>query len=85
MSDVVITQPVEMPARRKPRFDNRYVAPNLDTSAWFHRFNPASEWLLIDHSCPIADHGLLGVQGQVWDREGRLLATGSAQLCCLPL
>ena len=61
-----------------------YLAPNLDTSAWFHHFNPASEWLLIDHECTVADHGLMGVNGRVWDTDGRLLATGSAQLCCIP-
>jgi acyl-CoA thioesterase len=61
-----------------------YLAPNLDTSVWFHHFNPASEWLLIDHECIVADHGLMGVSGRVWDTDGRLLATGSAQLCCIP-
>jgi acyl-CoA thioesterase-2 len=62
----------------------RYLAPNLDTSAWFHHFNPACEWLLIDNECLVADHGLMGVNGRVWDADGSLLATGSAQLCCLP-
>ena len=61
-----------------------YLAPNLDTSAWFHHFNPACEWLLVDHECSVAGHGLLGVSGSVWDTDGRLLATGSAQLCCVP-
>jgi acyl-CoA thioesterase II len=61
-----------------------YLAPNLDTSAWFHRFNPECEWLLIDCECSVADRGLMGVSGRVWDTAGRLLATGSAQLCCIP-
>lgn len=61
-----------------------YLAPNLDTSAWFHHFNPACEWLLIDSECSVADRGLMGVSGNVWDTDGRLLATGSAQLCCIP-
>jgi acyl-CoA thioesterase II len=61
-----------------------YLAPNLDTSAWFHSFNPECEWLLIDCECIVADRGLMGVGGKVWDTEGRLLATGSAQLCCIP-
>jgi acyl-CoA thioesterase II len=61
-----------------------YLAPNLDTSAWFHHFNPGCEWLLIDSECLVADRGLMGVSGRVWDTEGRLLATGSAQLCCIP-
>ncbi|HZV75649.1 MAG TPA: thioesterase family protein [Conexibacter sp.] len=61
-----------------------YVAPNLDTSAWFHGFSPACEWLLIDHECVVAEAGLMGVSGKVWDAGGRLLATGSAHLCCIP-
>jgi acyl-CoA thioesterase len=61
-----------------------YLAPNLDTSAWFHHFSPSCEWLLIDHECIVADRGLMAVNGSVWDTGGRLLATGSAQLCCVP-
>lgn len=61
-----------------------YLAPNLDTSAWFHHSNPSCEWLLIDHECILANHGLMAVNGKVWDSEGKLLATGSAQLCCVP-
>ncbi len=60
-----------------------YLAPNLDTSAWFHHFSPNCEWLLIDCECLVADRGLMGVNGRVWDTDGRLLATGSAQLCCI--
>ena len=62
----------------------KYLAPNLDTSAWFHHCSPNCEWLLIDHECTVADHGLMGVSGKVWGSDGRLLATGSAQLCCVP-
>jgi acyl-CoA thioesterase II len=62
----------------------QYLAPNLDSSAWFHDFSPACEWLLIDSECGVADHGLMGVGGRVWDTDGRLLATGAAQLCCIP-
>jgi acyl-CoA thioesterase II len=61
-----------------------YLAPNLDTSAWFHHFNPTCEWLLVDHACTVADDGLMAVDGKVWDTDGRLLATGAAQLCCIP-
>ena len=61
-----------------------HIAPNLDTSAWFHQFSPRSEWLLIDHECTIGHHGLLGVSGRVWNTHGQLLASGNAQLCCLP-
>jgi acyl-CoA thioesterase len=61
------------------------VAPNLDTSVWFHRSATASEWLLVDHECQVADDGLLGVSGRIWDAGGNLLATGSAQLCLIPI
>jgi acyl-CoA thioesterase II len=60
-----------------------FLAPNLDTGVWFHHFSPDGEWLLIDSECAIADDGLMGVGGRVWDTAGRLLATGSAQLCCI--
>jgi acyl-CoA thioesterase-2 len=72
------------PAAYRTHCDGRYIAPNLDTSVWFHRFNQSSEWLLIDHECSTAHHGLLGVSGRVWDTEGRLLASSGAQLCCIP-
>lgn len=61
-----------------------YIAPNLDIGVSFHQFAAQSEWLLVDHECPIATDGLLGVSGRVWDADCRLLATGSAQLCCIP-
>lgn len=61
-----------------------YIAPNLDTNVCFHQFASQGEWLLVDHECPIAAEGLLGVNGRVWAEDGRLLASGSAQLCCIP-
>jgi acyl-CoA thioesterase-2 len=72
------------PALYRKYGEQTHMAPNLDTSAWFHRLSPASEWLLIDHECLIGHRGLLGVSGRVWSEDGRLVATGSAQLCCLP-
>jgi acyl-CoA thioesterase len=62
-----------------------YTAPNLDISVNFHRSAAESEWLLVDHECPVADDGLLGVSGRVWSEDGNLLATSIAQLCCIPL
>ncbi len=60
-----------------------YLAPNLDTGVWFHHSSPDCEWLLIDSECAVAGGGLMGVGGRVWDVDGRLLASGSAQLCCI--
>jgi len=62
-----------------------YTAPNLDICVNFHRSAAGSEWLLVDHECPVADEGLLGVSGRIWSDDGRLLASGIAQLCCIPL
>jgi acyl-CoA thioesterase len=61
-----------------------YVAPNLDTAVWFHHPASKSEWLLVDHESPVAGDGLIGVNGRVWDATGRLLASGGAQLLCIP-
>jgi acyl-CoA thioesterase len=61
-----------------------YIAPNLDIDVCFHRSAAGSEWLLIDHECPVGGDGLLGVNGRVWDSGGRLLASGNAQLYCIP-
>ena len=61
-----------------------FVAPNLDTAAWFHRPATAAEWLLVDHQSPVAGDGLIGVSGRVWDEERNLLASGGAQLYSVP-
>jgi acyl-CoA thioesterase II len=72
------------PAAYRKYRDRAMVAPNLDTSVWFHQPASHSEWLLIDHECPIGHRGLLGTNGRVWSADGLLLATGGSQLCCLP-
>lgn len=72
------------PAAKRTHPGGGYVALNLDASVWFHRFSADSAWLLVDHDCPIAGRGLMSVNGRVWDRDGRLLATGTTQLCCVP-
>jgi acyl-CoA thioesterase len=52
--------------------------------AWFHDDPAGSEWLLVEHQCPAAGGGLMGTVGRVWSRDGRLLASGGAQLYCVP-
>ena len=61
-----------------------YMAPNMDVTAWFHRSAPESEWLLADHHSPVAEGGLMGTTARIWSRDGRLLASGGAQLLCVP-
>jgi acyl-CoA thioesterase len=57
-----------------------FIAPNLDTSAWFHNIPAQSEWLLIDHGSPVANDGMIAVDGRVWAEDGTLVATGAAHL-----
>ena len=60
------------------------VAPNLDVVAWFHRAGHEADWLLADAHAPIAEGGLIGGTVRIWDADRRLLATGGAQLLCVP-
>jgi acyl-CoA thioesterase-2 len=61
-----------------------YTAPNLDVTAWFHRAAPSEEWLLADHACDVAEDGLMGTTARIWSPAGALLASGGAQLFCVP-
>jgi len=73
------------PAASLPHPDSRFRAPNLDVSAWFHRGAEQSEWLLVESSSPVAEAGLMGTVTRVFDRSGRLVASGGAQLFCVPV
>jgi len=68
----------------QPHPDSGFIAPNVDVTAWFHRAEPESEWLLMDHHCPVADGGLMGAHARIWSEKGNLLASGGAQLLCVP-
>jgi acyl-CoA thioesterase-2 len=61
-----------------------FMAPNLDVVAWFHRLDHGSEWLLGDAVAPIAEGGLIGGSVRMWSADRRLVASGGAQLLCLP-
>jgi len=70
-------------AQPHPR-DSGFQAPNLDVTAWFHALAPKCDWLLADHVSPVAGGGLMGTTARIWSRDGRLLASGGAQLFCVP-
>lgn len=61
-----------------------FIAPNLDVYASFHRPAQDSAWLLCEAETPIAEGGLVGGNCRVWSEAGKLLASGSAQLMCIP-
>ncbi len=81
---LLLIDTLSWPAASRPHVDSAYLAPNLDVTAWFHRAAPESEWLLADHECPVAEGGLMGTTARIWSREGQLLASGGAQLMCIP-
>lgn len=81
---LLLIDTMSWPAASRPHVDRTWVAPNLDVTAWFHASDPTGEWLLSDHDAPIAEGGLMGTRGRVWSRDRRLLATGGAQLLCVP-
>ncbi|MCP5055143.1 MAG: thioesterase family protein [bacterium] len=73
------------PAACQPHVpDPAFIAPNLDVTAWFHAAAADEPWLLGDIESSVASDGLMGTTGKVWSRTGRLLATGGAQLFCVP-
>jgi acyl-CoA thioesterase-2 len=59
---LLITSPKVMPA-------------SLDHSMWFHRPVRADEWMLYDQRSPSASGGRGLATGQVFSRDGRLVAT----------
>jgi acyl-CoA thioesterase len=67
-------------AANRKYFNERFISPNLDTSAWFHDIRAQTDWLLIDHASPIARNGVIAVDGRVWSSDGVLVASGGAQL-----
>lgn len=81
---LLLLDTMSWPAAARPHPDSAYQAPNLDVATWFHDAPRGSEWLLVEYDCPSASDGLMGTVGRVWSRDGRLLASGGAQLYCVP-
>jgi acyl-CoA thioesterase-2 len=81
---LLLVDTLSWPAACQPHVDAGFRAPNLDVTAWFHRLEGVGEWLLADHECRIAEGGLMGTTARVWDRRARLVASGGAQLFCVP-
>ncbi len=61
-----------------------YSGVNLDVSVWFQQPAPEADWLLCDYRSEIGNGGLVWSTGRIWSEDGRLLATGSAQLLDIP-
>jgi acyl-CoA thioesterase len=60
------------------------MAPNLHVTLDFHQPPGPSEFLLLDAVAPLATGDTIGVTGQVWSDDRRLLATAIQQLLARP-
>jgi len=82
---VILVDTMTWPAAARPHLpEPGYTAPNLDVTVWFHRAAPAEPWLLADHTAELAEGGLMGTHARIWLPDGRLVASGGAQLFCVP-
>ncbi len=79
---LLLIDTLSWPAACQPHPNAPFQAPNVDVTTWFHRAAPESEWLLVDTKCDVAEAGLMGTHSRVFGRDGRLLASGGAQLLC---
>jgi acyl-CoA thioesterase-2 len=59
------------------------IAVTVDLSVRFHR-PTEDEWLLAEVVSPIGTEGLVAATGRVWDRAGRLVASGEQTMLCRP-
>lgn len=57
----------------------RFIAPNLDLTIQFHRFDPRNTWTLVEGCAPLARDGLIGCVSRLWSESGKLLATGTSK------
>jgi len=81
---LVLLDTLSWPAAWLHHGDGPFIAPSLDFGAWFHRPAVESEWLLGEAASPVAEGGTVGGTARVWDRAGRLVASGGTQLLCVP-
>jgi len=81
---LVLVDTLLWPAACQRHLAPEFTAPNLDVVAWFHRPAHESEWLLADATAPIAESGLIGGTVRIWSVDRRLVASGGAQLLCVP-
>ncbi len=73
------------PAAVQAHTNPKFLAPSLDVYTQFHRSDPSAEWLLADHKSRLAEGGLIEGYGTIWNENGKLLASGSSQLLCIPM
>jgi acyl-CoA thioesterase II len=83
---LILSDTMEWPAAvRAYAGDVPWVAPSLDLSVRFHRFEPYADWLLTDTTALVATDGLIGGAATIWSPSGHLLATAAEQMLCRPV
>lgn len=73
------------PAATRTHVQSEYIAPSIDVSCEFHHLDPNSGWYLLRGESPVAGGGLIASHQEVWDDQGRLLASGISHLLCRPI
>jgi acyl-CoA thioesterase-2 len=83
---LILLDTMSWPSARRghPPGDIGFIAPTLDVNAQFHRAAPASAWLLVEGTAPVAEDGLIGFSSRVWSAERALLASASGHMLCRP-
>ena len=81
---VILLDTLGWPAVCRHHVQQGYIAPSIDLSVAFHRFEADEPWLFAQATAPSAAGGLIGCESRVWSRGGRLLAVGASQLLCRP-
>lgn len=61
-----------------------YIAPTIDISVGFHRWQPAEPWLYAQATSHSGGGGVINGDARVWARDGTLLAVGASSLLCRP-
>lgn len=74
---------LELPRALRGGFGRTRMA-SLDHSLWFHRPVAVDEWLLYRLTSPTAADGRGFATGQVWDRQGRMVASLAQELMVRP-
>ena len=73
------------PAANRLHVQSDFIAPSIDVSCEFHHLDPSSGWYLLRGESPVAGNGLIASHQEVWDDQGRLLASGISHLLCRPI
>jgi acyl-CoA thioesterase-2 len=78
---VILIDVQSWPSGSRPHvyLEPSFIAPSLDLYVAFCEPAPEEEWLLCDGYSPSASDGLMGWTGQLWARDGRLVAYGGGQ------